>query len=403
MTTGVGGSSAEAEFAGLGELSFDVQPITEVERRARCERAARLMSDRGIDAILLPAGTSLYYFTGLRWSPSERLTAALLCASGDVHYVCPAVEIGTLRDAGMLSGPIHGWEEPDDPYALVARVLGLAVAAPRVLGLDEAAPYFIAEGVRAAMPRIQMLSAVAITRECRMHKSPAEIALMTAVKQMTLEVQRRAARILRPGITGQEVKAFINEAHTRLSGTGSTFCLVYFGEATAYPHGVSAAQVLRDGDVVLIDTGTELHGYKSDITRTYVYGEPTPRQRQIWDLEKSAQAAAFAAAKIGVACEEVDRAARTVIESAGMGPRYQVPGLPHRTGHGIGLDVHEWTYLVEGNKQPLAAGMCFSNEPMICIYGEFGVRLEDHFYMSDSGPVWFTEPSHSCDAPFGPG
>ena len=401
MTVGVGGSTAEAELAGLGELRFDIQPITAAERRARCERAARLMADRGVDAILLPAGTSLYYFTGLRWSPSERLTAALLCANGNVHYVCPAFEIGTLRDAGLLPGPIDGWEEAEDPYALVARVLGRAIAAPRVLGIDEASPFFVAEGLRAAMPRIQMPSAVAITRECRMHKSPAEIALMTAVKQMTLEVQRRAARILRPGITGKEVKAFINEAHTRLSGTGSTFCLVYFGEATAYPHGVSAEQVLKDGDVVLIDTGTELHGYKSDITRTYVYGEPTPRQRQIWDLEKRAQAAAFAAAQIGVPCEEVDRAARAVIESAGMGPRYQVPGLPHRTGHGIGLDVHEWTYLVEGNKQPLATGMCFSNEPMICIYGEFGVRLEDHFYMSDSGPVWFTEPCHSCDAPFG--
>lgn len=402
MAVGIGGSTAAAELAGLEGLTFQVTPITAAERRARCERAERLMADRGFDAMLLPAGSSLYYFTGLRWTPSERLTAALLCANGELHYVCPAFEIGTLKDADILPGSIHGWEEPENPYALVARVLAAGVASPRVLGLDEAAPFFVAEGLRVALPGVQLTSAVAVTRECRMHKSPAEIALMSAVKQMTLEVQRRAARILKPGITGREVKEFINEAHKRLSGAGSTFCLVYFGEATAYPHGVSAEQVLRAGDMVLIDTGTQLHGYQSDITRTYVYGTPTPRQREIWDLEKRAQAAAFAAAKLGTPCEAVDRAARAVIEGAGLGPRYRVPGLPHRTGHGIGLDVHEWTYLVEGNTQPLAPGMCFSNEPMICVYGEFGVRLEDHFYMSERGPVWFTQPSHSCEAPFGP-
>ncbi len=401
MTIGVGGSSAERELAGLGQGAHGAVPITDAERRERCARGARLMADRGIDAMLLPAGTSLYYFTGLRWSPSERLTGALILASGAVHYVCPAFEIGTLRDANTVPGPIHGWEEAEDPHALVAQVLTREVPGPRVLALDEGAPFFVAEGLRASLDRVQLVSAVAITKACRMHKSPAELAIMQTVKDMTLEVQRRAARILRPGITGNEVKAFINEAHTRLSGAGSTFCLVYFGEATAYPHGVSAPQVLKDGDVVLIDTGCELEGYKSDITRTYVFGKASPRQRQIWDLEKRAQGAAFAAARIGVPCEAVDRAARSVIEAAGFGPRYQVPGLPHRTGHGIGLDVHEWTYLVEGNTQPLAAGMCFSNEPMICLYGEFGVRLEDHFFMSDSGPVWFTQPAHSCDAPFG--
>ena len=401
MTSGIGGSSVEHELKGLGEQPHGTVPISLAERRSRCERASRLMASRGIDAMLLPAGTSLFYFTGLRWSPSERLTGALLCMSGAIHYVCPAFEIGTLRDADTVPGTIHGWEEPEDPYALVAQVLAREVPAARVLALDEAAPYFLAEGLRSALPRIQMVNAVAVTRECRMHKSPAELAIMRAVKQMTLEVQRRAARILRSGVTGKEVKAFINEAHLRLSGAGSTFCLVYFGESTAYPHGVSAPQVLKDGDVVLIDTGCELEGYKSDITRTYVFGDATPRQRQVWDLEKRAQAAAFSAARLGVPCEAVDRAARAVIEAAGFGPGYQVPGLPHRTGHGIGLDVHEWTYLVEGNALPLAPGMCFSNEPMICLYGEFGVRLEDHFYMSDTGPVWFTEPSHSCEAPFG--
>ena len=401
MTTGVGGSTAARELAGLVNAVGPVPPITPAQRQSRIERARHFMRVHGIDALLLPAGSSLYYFTGLRWGPSERLVAALLLPAGEPHYVCPAFEIGTLNDTGRLTGPVHGWEEHENPYELVARILEQAAPGARVLGLDEAAPFFVAEGLRSALARIRLVDAAAVTRECRMRKAPEEIALLRAAKQITLEVQRRAARILRPGIAASEVKSFIDDAHLRMSGGGSTFCLVYFGAATAYPHGVSGEQVLREGDMVLIDTGCDVSGYKSDITRTYVFGEPTARQRQVWQLEKDAQAAAFAAAQPGVACEEVDRAARRVLEAAGFGPGYRVPGLPHRTGHGIGLDLHEWSYLVEGNRQPLETGMCFSNEPMICIYGEFGVRLEDHFYMGEQGPVWFTEPAYSCDAPFG--
>lgn len=401
MTTGIGGSTAEKELAGLVNATGNVQPITSEQRAARIARACSLMADHGIDAMLLPAGTSLYYFAGLRWGQSERLTAALLSASGKLEYICPAFEIGTLRDSIGVPGTIHGWEEHENPYDLTARVLDRMLPDAKVVGLDEATPFFVSEGLRVALSRVRLVNAGVITGECRMHKSAEEIALMRTAKQMTLEVQRRAARILRPGITSDEVRAFIHEAHKRLGGGGSTFCLVYFGEATAYPHGVSGQQILREGDMVLIDTGCQVEGYNSDITRCYVFGEPTKRQRDIWNLEKEAQAAAFSAACIGVPCQEVDRAARRVLEAAGLGPGYKVPGLPHRTGHGIGLDVHEWTYLVEGNTRPLAPGMCFSNEPMICLYGEFGVRLEDHFYMGDSGPVWFTQPAHSIDAPFG--
>jgi Xaa-Pro dipeptidase len=361
----------------------------------------QVMHALGIPALILPPGSSLYYFTGLRWGSSERLTAAVLSWHGGLDYVTPAFEVSTLLDADHLEGPVHGWEEHENPYQLLVSVLGAKAGSGRSIALDEAAPFFIAEGLRAAMPGTALINAVSITRECRMRKSPEEIALLRTAKQITLEVQRRAARILRPGIRASEVKQFIDEAHRKLGGGGSTFCLVYFGEATAFPHGTSAEQVLREGDMVLIDTGCDVHGYKSDITRSYVFGEASQRQRTVWNLEKAAQAAAFEAARPGVACQEVDRAARAVLESAGFGPGYKVPGLPHRTGHGIGLDLHEWTYLVEGNRQPLEPGMCFSNEPMICIYGEFGVRLEDHFYMTDAGPVWFTQPAHSCDAPFG--
>ena len=170
---------------------------------------------------------------------------------------------------------------------------------------------------------------------------------------------------------------------------------------TAMPHGPDGAHYLREGDNVLIDTGCKVGQYHSDITRSYVFGNPTARQREIWNLEKEAQAVAFETAQIGVPCEQVDAAARRVLEAAGFGPDYRLPGLPHRTGHGIGLDIHEWTYLVRGNTRPLAAGMCFSNEPMICIEGEFGVRLEDHFYMTEQGPKWFTAQSASIDLPFG--
>jgi Xaa-Pro dipeptidase len=202
------------------------------------------------------------------------------------------------------------------------------------------------------------------------------------------------------GVTTPEVQAFLDAAHRKLGGQPASRA-VQFGEATAYPHGVPYPQTLAEGDMVLIDTGCFVEGYRSDITRSYVFGDPTPRQREIWDLEKRAQAAAFAAAQIGAPCEAVDYAARRVIAEGGFGPDYAVPGLPHRTGHGIGMDVHEDTYLVRGNKTPIAAGMCFSDEPMICIYGEFGVRLEDIFYMTQDGAAWFTQPCPSCDDPFG--
>lgn len=224
---------------------------------------------------------------------------------------------------------------------------------------------------------------------------------MQRAKDMTLEVQKAAASILRAGISTTEVAEFIREAHRKVGAPGSTFCIVLFGEASAFPHGVKHAQVLKDGDMVLIDTGCLLHGYQSDITRSYVFGTPSDRQRALWNLEKTAQLAAFDAARLGEPCQVVDAAARLALEAAGLGPDYQLPGLPHRTGHGIGLDIHEGPYLVRGDLTPLAEGMCFSNEPMICIPGEFGIRLEDHFYMTATGPRWFTRPSHSVDDPFG--
>ncbi len=397
---GIGGSSAAIELAGIAKDLSHIRPISEQERQQRREKAARLMQERGIAALVLSASTSLYYFTGLSWYQSERLVGAVLTPEAKLIFVSPGFEESKLRETLGDEAEIRLWEEDESPYALVAQIVREQGRGGDI-ALDEAAPFFIVDGLRQALSDRALINGMVVTAQCRMHKSANEIALMQAAKNITIDVQQRAARILREGISSVEVADFINQAHRAHGGSSSTFCIVSFGLPTSIPHGPDGVQYLKDGDMVLIDTGCMVQRYHSDITRSYVFGTPTARQRSMWDLEKAAQAAAFEAAQIGVPCEEVDAAARRVLEAAGLGPGYKTPGLPHRTGHGIGLDIHEWTYLVKGNKTPLAAGMCFSNEPMICLDGEFGIRLEDHFYMTEQGAKWFTQPSFAVDAPFG--
>lgn len=400
MTRGIGGSDAATELAQLQDMSAGAEPIGDAEFAARLQRAQQLMQAAGLDALYLNAGTNLLYFTGTRWSPSERMVGALIPAQGEPRYIAPAFELGTLQGFLRVAGEVHCWEEHESPYRLCAQLLkDMHVT---TLGVDESAPFFIVDGLQQAAPQCRVQSATPITAGCRMQKSAAELALMQRAKDMTLEVHRAVARILRPGITTGEVTAFIHEAHKRVGApAGSYFCIVLFGPDSAFPHGVAQPKALDEGDMVLIDTGCQLHGYISDITRSYVLGEPSAQQREIWNLEKAAQQAAFEAAQIGASCGSVDDAARAVLAAGGLSPDYQLPGLPHRTGHGIGLDIHEWPYLVRDNSTPLAPGMCFSNEPMICVPGAFGVRLEDHFYMTENGPRWFTQPARSADDPFG--
>tara|TARA_R110000772_G_scaffold48089_2_gene109795 strand:- start:11440 stop:12645 length:1206 start_codon:yes stop_codon:yes gene_type:complete len=400
MTRGIGGSDAATELAQLQDMSAGAEPIGDAEFAARLQRAQQLMQAAGLDALYLNAGTNLLYFTGTRWSPSERMVGALIPAQGEPRYIAPAFELGTLQGFLRVAGEVHCWEEHESPYRLCAQLLkDMHVT---TLGVDESAPFFIVDGLQQAAPQCRVQSATPITAGCRMQKSAAELALMQRAKDMTLEVHRAVARILRPGITTGEVTAFIHETHKRVGApAGSYFCIVLFGPDSAFPHGVAQPKALDEGDMVLIDTGCQLHGYISDITRSYVLGEPSAQQREIWNLEKAAQQAAFEAAQIGASCGSVDDAARAVLAAGGLSPDYQLPGLPHRTGHGIGLDIHEWPYLVRDNSTPLAPGMCFSNEPMICVPGAFGVRLEDHFYMTENGPRWFTQPARSVDDPFG--
>ena len=404
MTIGVGGSNIEQELAAITSWRDQVSPISDQERAQRVAHAQTLMGSQDIGALYLDATTSLTYFTGARFYQSERTIGAVIPQQGEVEFICPAFEKEKLVEG--LGGPaiIHCWEEDEDPFTLLADMLTRMSGPDAKIALDEKAPFFLVDALGRAGSDFTFVSAAAVAGKCRQIKSSAEIALMQKAKDITLEVQKAAARILEPGISTRDVQNFIDKAHAAYGAdNGSTFCIALFGEPTAYPHGVSYPQTLKEGDMVLIDTGCSLYGYQSDITRSYVFGEATARQREIWALEKRAQQAAFDAAKPGITCGAVDKAARDVIEAAGLGPGYKVPGLPHRTGHGIGMDVHEGPYLVKGDETPLQEGMCFSNEPMICLYGEFGVRLEDHFYMGPDGAKWFTQPSHSIDDPFGLG
>ena len=402
MTVGVGGSTMEEELAQMSSMRDGIEPISAEERNHRIDKARQLMRAEGIQALYLDASTSLYYFTGLRCRPSERLHGAVIPADGDVVYLCPAFEEEKTRVSLQPGDDVRTWEEHEDPTALVVDTVRGFGHSHGTIAVDEATPFFTFDGLRRAGNAFEYVNGSLVTAKCRMIKSSAEIALMQRAKNITLAVHQATARVLAEGMTTTEVTEFIAKAHTQLGVDGPlSFCIVLFGEPTAYPHGVPYPQTLKEGDMVLIDTGATIDGYHSDITRSYVFGEPSPRQRKIWELEKQAQAAAFGAARPGATCESVDAAARAVIEGAGFGPGYAVPGLPHRTGHGIGLDVHEWTYLVKGNKTLLEPGMCFSNEPMICIYGEFGVRLEDHFHVTEEGAQWFTQPCNSVDDPFG--
>ncbi|MCO5792456.1 MAG: aminopeptidase P family protein [Blastomonas sp.] len=396
---GIGGSNAVEQLATITPWATPAAPITQDERLARIEKARRLTRDSGADALLIAAGTSLRYFAGVPWGGTERLVAMLIPVTGDPVMIAPHFELGSLQAEMQISTDYRLWQEDQSPTALVADMCRGWGA--DTLAIDPALPFLFVDRIARDAPALTLVSGAPAIDGCRMHKSPAEIALMQQAKTMTLEIHRRAALILREGIRASEVVRFIDEGHRKIGGAPSTFCMVQFGHGTAFPHGVPGDPQLREGDMVLIDTGTTVQGYHSDITRSYVFGTPDDEQRRIWDLEHAAQAAAFAAAQPGHACESVDQAARDVLEAGGLGPDYNLPGLPHRTGHGIGLSIHEPAYLVRGDKTPLATGMCFSNEPMIVIPDRFGIRLEDHFYMADDGPRWFTQPQVAIDAPFG--
>lgn len=378
-----------------------VTPISDDERRARIEKAQRLMRENRIDAIFLEGGSSLFYYTGVRWGNSERMFAAVIPAKGElaqIAWITPKFEEARARELIRFGKDIRAWEEDESPYKVVTGIFKDRGIRTGRIGMEERVRFFLFDGIRQEAKHLEYVSADAVTAGCRIFKSPAEIALMQRANDITIQAFKAAAATLKEGMTQYDFGAQVSAAFRALGATGSA--LIGFGEYSAFPHGSIQPQKLKEGDIVLMDGGTSVEGYASDITRTFVFGKPTQRQRDIWNLERKAQDAAFAAAKVGATCESVDAAARKVITDAGFGPDYKVPGLPHRTGHGIGLDGHEWTNFVRGNKTKLQPGMCFSDEPMIAIYGEFGIRLEDCLYITETGPKFFTKQSASIDHPF---
>ncbi|KXV71730.1 Xaa-Pro peptidase family protein [Acetobacter cerevisiae] len=372
-------------------------PISSAAFTQRIRSVQAQLEKAGLDALAVNAGNSMRYFTGVPWDATERLVTLIIPRTGTPVVVCPHFETGSLKACLRTDVEIATWQEDENPAlcALAPYAAGARIA------LDPDFSFGFVTAMRKARPDLVLEDDAGLISNMRACKSPEEIALITHAMAITLQVHKEAYAFLKPGLLASEIRRFIDMRHRALGAdNGSYFCAVQFGHATAYPHGIPGDQLLTENDLVLIDTGCRLDGYHSDITRTYAFGQPDPEQARIWAIEKEAQYAAFNAAQIGAPCHVVDDAARAVLERHNLGPDYKLPGLPHRTGHGIGLSIHEAPYLVRGNTTPLKAGHCMSNEPMIVIPDTFGIRLEDHFYMTDGGPRWFTEPAHSFTAPF---
>ena len=373
--------------------------IGQTERLARLAKARALMQRAGLGAILIEPGASLDYFTGVRWSRSERLTAALIPAVGEPIIVTPFFEKPSVAESLGIPAEIRTWDEHDEPTRLVADRLRELRIAGLPLGIEETNRFFIVDRLQAQLPRLRLRNANAVVRGCRMIKSPAEIALMQAASDITIAAIRETHGKLRAGMTPDDISTLLERAMVARGGT-SPWALVLLGEASAYPHGSGKPQAVRRGEVVLIDTGCAVHGYQADISRSFVFGAaPTREQRRVWEQVAQGQKIAMQAAKIGATAGSVDDAVRAAYTRWGYGPDYKLPGLSHRTGHGIGMEGHEPVNLVRGETTRLAPGMCFSNEPGIYAPGKFGIRLEDCFHMTAAGPRWFSRPPASIDAP----
>lgn len=394
-------ADAPQSISSLQSMRGEARPITTEERRQRIARAQELMSTHSIDAILLAGGTSLLYFTGVRWYNSERLFAVAIPRKGKAFCVCPSFEEGRAREQ-LNAGPLEDaqvftWHEDENPAKQVAAGLTERGFSTGNLGVEERIPFAFSDAVAQAAPALKLVSATPVTAGCRMVKSSHELELMSIANRATLKVYEAVYRALKPGMTQNDAQGLIAAAYERVGFRGEAS--VQTGEYSALPHGSATPQAIHEGTVVMIDDGCTVEGYQSDITRTFVLGKATEKMKRVFEIVHQAQSAALAAAKPGVACGDVDAAARRVITEAGFGPDYNY--FTHRVGHGIGMDGHEWPYLVRGNKLPLEANMTFSDEPGIYIRGEFGVRLEDDMHITGHGAELFTPQSPSIEAPFG--
>lgn len=390
-----------ASIQQLLPMTSGIVPISVEERNKRIAKAQELMAREKMDAIFMEGTASCFYFTGMRWGQSERTFGLVIPAKGAIAYVCPKFEEDRARELIQTSfgDEVRCWEEDESPFALIAGILKDRGLQHRRIGVEERVRFFIADGIRKAATGLDIVDATVVTAGCRMFKSPAEIALMQRANDATIEAYKATFPTVRPGMSQAEFSNNLSAAYRKLGFSGGA--LVCVGKYSAMPHGSVTPQIIQEGDVLLVDGGTTCEGYTSDITRIIVVGKPSPKQVEVWNLEKAAQDAAFAAIRVGATCHSVDAAARKVIEEAGFAQHYGLPGLPHRTGHGIGLEGHEWTNFVKGNMTKIAPGMCFSNEPTVAIPGEFGIRLEDCVYVTENGPQFFTRQSTAIDQPFG--
>jgi Xaa-Pro dipeptidase len=376
-------------------MTAGAQPITPRERASRIAKVQGLMQEKRIAALLVESGSTLDYFTGVQWHLTERVTAAIIPASGQTVVVTPFFERPSIQEMLQVPAEIRTWQEDENPFELIAG----ALQGPGPLAVETYTRFYVFDAVsRALANQRQLVSGDELVRACRMFKSPAELALMQVANDVTLAALRYVHSHVELGMHTADVAELMDRTTVAL-GAESEFSLALLNEASAFPHGSKVVQTVRNGSVILMDCGCIVHGYQSDISRTWVFGEPTARQREVWDTVKRGQEIALETAKLGVPTGVIDKAVREYYEQRGWGKHYALPGLSHRTGHGIGLDGHEPPYLVRNDPTALQAGMCFSDEPGIYIPGEFGIRLEDCWYLTEQGPKLFTPLAKSIDDP----
>jgi len=392
-------AAAEKADVQLQNMTGHAVPISVAERKSRIAKAQQLMQVAGVDALILEAGSALVYFTGIRWWRSERFTGAVIPAEGEIAVVTPYFEEPSVRESLAVGDDVRTWHEHENPFALVSGLLKERGLKQGKIAIEETLRYFIVDGMQQAAPDFDIVSGKTITRACRMIKSPAEIALMQMANDVTMAAYRHVYANIDEAMLPTDISAMMSQA-TRELGGAPEFSMVLLNEASAYPHGTEQPQTLQPGGVILMDCGCAVHDYQSDISRTWVFGEPDEKQRKVWNTVKRGQQLALETAMPGTPAGRVDDVVRKYYESEGYGPGYKTPGLPHRLGHGIGMDGHEPVNFVHGEETKLKPGMCFSDEPGIYIFGEFGVRLEDCFHMTEDGPQLFSGLSPSIDRPF---
>jgi Xaa-Pro dipeptidase len=373
-------------------------PISVGERASRIVKLQSHMQRGKVAALLVEAGPSLEYFTGIRWWRSERTTAALIPASGKAIVVTPFFEVPSVEESLQIEADVRPWHEDQSPFALIADAMR-ANAPPGPLAVEWTTRFFIVDHTRAA-PGFsrEIVSGEALVNACRMIKTPAELALMQSSNDVTFAAIRHTHANVKVGMTAAEIRVMLEGKMKELGGA-EPFSLVLLNEASAYPHGTEKPQAVREGSVILIDTGCKVHGYASDVSRTWVVGAPSKRQREVWDTVKRGQEICLETAKIGAPVGDIDIAVRKYYEGLGWSKDYGLPGTSHRTGHGIGMEGHEPPNLMRADRTPLQAGMCFSDEPGIYIPGEFGVRMEDIWHMTEQGPRLFMPLAKSIDDP----